>query len=58
MDHEYYNNKQPTKVEPDIDPTDLMIPCEQTMIEGDTEIINPNDSEGPGESPNKVQPVN
>ncbi|XP_003424208.1 uncharacterized protein LOC100679538 isoform X1 [Nasonia vitripennis] len=53
MDHEYYNNKQTTKVEPDIDPADLLIPCEQTMIEGDTEIINPNDSETPGEMPNK-----
>ena len=57
MDHEYhhYDKKKP-KMEPDLDPEDLLIPCEQTMIEGDTEIINPNDSDDSGAtSPTKVR---
>jgi hypothetical protein len=45
LDHEYYcNSNSSSKTETDIDPTDLMIPCEQTMIEGDMEIISPNNS--------------
>lgn len=46
-DHEYHAHKKVTKTETESeqdtypDPADLLIPCEQTMIEGDT-ILNSN----------------
>lgn len=53
----YYNNRQTTKTEPDVDPADFLIPCEQTMIEGDTEILNPSDTDDSAVTQNKAQPV-
>lgn len=41
FDHEYSNRYEKRK--PEVDPTDLMMSCEQSMIEGDTEILNSED---------------
>ncbi|XP_058793876.1 uncharacterized protein LOC131665778 isoform X2 [Phymastichus coffea] len=49
-DHEYSNRRE--KNNSDVDPTDLMMTCEQSMVEGDSEILNSDDpTQEPVQSP-------
>ncbi|XP_014219435.1 uncharacterized protein LOC106647515 [Copidosoma floridanum] len=61
VEHDYNasNKRRPvmTKIEPDYDPSDLISQCEQSMIEGDDEIINTNDDENGTPSPEKEQVI-
>ncbi|KAJ8678989.1 hypothetical protein QAD02_014776 [Eretmocerus hayati] len=47
IEHEYPQSSPQVKgrTEQELDPADLMMTCEQTMIEGDTEIMSPNNAD-------------